>query len=121
MDEAALCDRVALMHARPRPRAAARPAAVAASFPRRLLAVHAARTSPRRAARLRAAAVAGLDVQPFGDRLHLVHDDDAAGPRAARAPPRPASGAGGWRQDRAGIEDAFMALMGAPEGEERVQ
>jgi ABC-2 type transport system ATP-binding protein len=106
MDEAALCDEVVLVHAG---RALARgtPAAVAASFPRRLLAV----TGPDLAEadrRLRAAAIAGVEVRRFGDRLHLVHDDDAQlraatavleGSGARLAPAQP------------GIEDVFVELM----------
>ena len=106
MDEASLCDEVVLVHDG---RALARgaPAAVAASFPRRLLAV----TGPDLAdadRRLRAAAIAGLEVRRFGDRLHLVHDDDAQAAAAAAA----LAGTGARLDPAApGVEDVFVGLM----------
>lgn len=108
MDEAGLCDMVILMHAG---QAIARgtPAEVALSFPRRLLEVR----GPDLAAaieRLRADSVPGTDTRRFGDRLHLIHDDDA---QAAAVRAR----LGGLDVEvvpaTAGIEDVFVALLEA--------
>jgi ABC-2 type transport system ATP-binding protein len=107
MDEADLCDEVILMH---RGRAIARgaPAEVAASFPRRLLEVT-GRDLPAAIERLHTAAPAGVAVHRFGDRLHVVHDDDGqreallrllAGLDVQTAPAAP------------GIEDVFVEMMG---------
>jgi ABC-2 type transport system ATP-binding protein len=106
MDEAALCDEVVLMHAG---RAVARgtPAEVAASFPRRLLEVR----GPGLAAaikRLQADAVPGTDARRFGDRLHLIHDDDA---QAAAVRARLADLDVVVEPAVAGIEDVFVALL----------
>ncbi len=106
MDEAALCDEIVLMHGGA---AISRgtPAAVAASFPRRLLAL----TAPDLAAageRLRRAGIAGLEVRRFGDRLHLVHDDRAQAAAAAAA----LEGTGAALVPAAaGIEDVFVEMM----------
>lgn len=106
MDEAALCDNVVLMHAG-RALAQGTPAAVASSFPRKLLEVSGG-DLPEANARLRAAAIAGLDVQRFGDRLHLVHDDDAQARAAADA----LDGTGATLVPVApGIEDVFVEMM----------
>lgn len=106
MDEAALCDEVVLMHAG---LAISRgtPDSVAASFPRRLLTVTGADLALA-AARLRAAAIDGLEVRRFGDRLHLVHDDDAQARAAAAA----LEGTGALlAAATAGIEDVFVEMM----------
>jgi len=108
MDEADLCDEVILMH---RGRAIARgtPAEVAASFPRRLLEMTGS-DLPAAIERLRSAAPAGVAVHRFGDRLHVVHDDEEerqellkllAGLDVQTAPVAP------------GIEDVFVEMMGA--------
>ncbi len=106
MDEAALCDDIVLMHGG-RALAQGAPQAVAASFPRRLLEVTG--LDPAEAARrLRAAAIAGLDVQRYGDRLHLVHDDQAQAEAATRA----LAGTGAVLAPlAAGVEDVFVEMM----------
>lgn len=111
MDEAALCDEVVLVHGG---RALTRgtPAAVAASFPRRLVAVTGP-DLPLADRRLREAAIAGLEVRRFGDRLHLVHDDDAQ----LRAATAALDGTGArLAPAAAGIEDVFVELMAGPDG-----
>jgi ABC-2 type transport system ATP-binding protein len=106
MDEAGLCDQVVLMHAG---RAIARgtPAEVAASFPRRLLEVQGPDLAAA-IARLQTDAVAGTDARRFGDRLHLIHDDDA---QAAAVRARLAGLDIEMRPAVAGIEDVFVALL----------
>lgn len=107
MDEAALCDEVVLMHGGV---AISRgsPADVAASFPRRLLAVTAP-DLPAAGERLRRAAVPGLEVRRFGDRLHLVYDDEAQAAAAAAA----LAGLGARLEPAVpGIEDVFVEMMG---------
>jgi len=106
MDEAALCDDVVLMHAG-RALAHGTPEAVTGSFPRRLLEVTAVDLQEA-SGRLRAAAIAGLDVQRYGDRLHLVHDDD----EQARAAADALVGTGAVLVPvAAGIEDVFVEMM----------
>lgn len=106
MDEAALCDEVVLMHGGVSISRGS-PAAVAASFPRRLLALRA----PDLVAageRLRRAGIAGLEVRRFGDRLHLVHDNEAQAASAAAA----LAGTGATLAPAsAGIEDVFVEMM----------
>jgi len=106
MDEADLCDDVVLLHAG-RAMVRGTPGEVAASFPRRLLEITGP-DLPAAAARLQEAAIEGVAVQRFGDRLHLVHDDDTqaraaevalAGQGVRLAPATP------------GIEDVFVELM----------
>jgi ABC-2 type transport system ATP-binding protein len=112
MDEAALCDNVVLMHAG-RALAHGTPEAVAASFPRRLLEVTGV-DLPEASGRLRAAAIKGLDVQRFGDRLHLVHDDDTQARAAADA----LLGTGAVLAPVvAGIEDVFVEMMARADAE----
>lgn len=106
MDEAGLCDDVVLVHDG---RAIARgtPAEVAASFSRRLLEVR----GPDLAAaivRLRDDEVPGTDMRRFGDRLHLVHDDDD---EAAAVRTRLAGLDVEVVPVAAGIEDVFVALL----------
>ncbi len=108
MDEAGLCDEVVLVHGG---RAIARgtPAEVAASFPRRLLEVRGPDLAAA-IARLRADGVAGTDARRFGDRLHLVHDDDA---QVAAARARLVGLDVEVVPVVAGIEDVFVALLEA--------
>jgi ABC-2 type transport system ATP-binding protein len=112
MDEAALCDHVVLMHAG-RALVQGAPESVAASFPRRLLEVTGVDLHEA-GVQLRAAAIAGLDVQRFGDRLHLVYDDDAQARAAADA----LHGTGAALAPiTAGIEDVFVEMMSRAEAE----
>jgi ABC-2 type transport system ATP-binding protein len=106
MDEAGLCDQVVLMHAG---RAIARgtPAEVAAAFPRRLLEVRGPNLAAA-LARLHDAPVPGTDARRFGDRLHLIHDDDA---QAAAVRARLAGLDVEVAPVAAGIEDVFVALL----------
>ncbi len=114
MDEAARCERVALMQ-KGRVLALDAPGAIGARFPRDLFAVHG---TPRYALieALRAFPHAA-SVHPFGDVLH--YSDRRAGLPAAQvvdevlAWARSRGIAEAWAQPIApGIEDAFMALMG---------
>ena len=120
MDEADRCDRVALVQ-RGRILAVDRPSAIGARFPRPLVAVRAQSASDRHAliVALRAMPHAA-SVFPFGEELHY---SDA---RAELSSERVAADVRTWLASRgldgalvtpinAGIEDAFMALMGAPE------
>lgn len=112
MDEAELCDEVVLMHAG-RSISRGTPAAVAASYPRRLLAVTGADLQAT-VLRLRSAAIAGLEVRRFGDRLHLVHDDEAQAQAAARV----LDGSGARLAPAApGIEDVFVEMMARVDAE----
>jgi ABC-2 type transport system ATP-binding protein len=112
MDEAALCDDIVLMHAG-RALAQGTPAAVAASFPRRLLEVTGADLIEA-GRRLREASIVGLDVQRYGDCLHLVHDDQAQADAAARA----LAGTGAVLAPlAAGIEDVFVEMMSRADAE----
>lgn len=118
MDEADRCDRVALVQ-QGRVLAIDAPAALGGRFPHPLFAVRGrARHAMIQALRAHPHAVSTF---PFGDELH--HAD-------ARTAPAPAAIADELRADlrargfadaevapiRPGIEDAFMALMGAPPG-----
>jgi ABC-type multidrug transport system ATPase subunit len=118
MDEAGRCDRVALMQAG-RVLAVDAPAAIGARFPRPLLSVR-GRDRHALIQALRAFPHAA-SVYPFGDELHV---SDA---RADLPPERVAGELRAWLRERgaadaavtpiaAGIEDSFMALMGAPDG-----
>ena len=119
MDEATRCDRVALIQTG-RILDIDAPGAIGARYPLPLLAVRAAERyrllqALRRFPHARS-------VYPFGEEMHYTD---------ARADGDPAAVAGevqGWLRAegfadahaapvRAGIEDSFMALMGAPEGE----
>jgi len=82
MDEAELCDEVVLMH-RGEAIAGGTPRELAARFPRRLSEVSGAGVAEA-AARLARDAPAGVTVRRFGDRLHLVYDDDARAEETAR-------------------------------------
>ena len=107
MDEAALCDRVLLVH-EGRALADGTPAQVTARFPGGLLRVEA--TAAARLAPVLAAA--GLDARSavrFGDSLHVAHPT-GAGPGLAAA----LAAAGVAAEPLApGIEDVFVALVTA--------
>jgi drug efflux transport system ATP-binding protein len=112
MDEADLCDGVVLLHAGTAI-AAGPPRDVAASFPRHLLEITGGDLADA-VKRLRDASIAGITVQRFGDRLHLVHDDDAQARGAAAA----LAGRGFTiRPATPGIEDVFVELMGRADRE----
>jgi ABC-type multidrug transport system ATPase subunit len=117
MDEAARCDRVALMQ-QGRILAIDAPAAIGARFPHRLLAVR----GHDRYALLRA--LRGLphaaSVLPFGDELHYADARSDLAPAAIAEELRVALRQQGFadadvRPIQPGIEDTFMALMGAPQ------
>ena len=121
MDEATRCDRVALMQ-RGRVLAVDTPAAIAARYPRPLLAVHA--RDRQGAIRLLRAYAHAESVYPFGEELHYT--DRREGADAARIADelRGYLASAGMPDATvtpiaAGIEDAFMALMGAPAPPER--
>jgi ABC-type multidrug transport system ATPase subunit len=116
MDEATRCDRVALIQ-RGRLLAVDAPAAIAARYPRPLLAVHA---GDRQGAirRLRAFPHAE-SVYPFGEELHYTDRREHADPSGIADELRAWLASAGLSDATvspiaAGIEDAFMALMGAP-------
>jgi ABC-type multidrug transport system ATPase subunit len=116
MDEATRCDRVALIQ-RGRLLAVDAPAAIAARYPRPLLAVHA---GDRQGAirRLRAFPHAE-SVYPFGEELHYTDRREHADPSGIADELRAWLASAGISDATvspiaAGIEDAFMALMGAP-------
>jgi len=119
MDEANRCDRVALVQ-RGRLLATDTPQRIAASYGHPLVAVHAAdryralvalRESPR-----------ALSVYPFGDVLHYTDAREDAAPAAVAEDVRGFLESRGFHDVRVEataptVEDAFMARMGAPEGE----
>lgn len=119
MDEAGRCDRVALIQ-RGRILAVDPPEEVGRRYPLPLLAVRADdRYRLLRALRARPHA---RSVYPFGEELHYTDARADADPAALAAELRAGLEAEGFRGVRAepvaaGIEDAFMALMGAPDGE----
>jgi ABC-type multidrug transport system ATPase subunit len=117
MDEAARCDRVALMQ-QGRILAIDAPAAIGARFPHPLLAVR----GHDRYALLRA--LRGLphaaSVLPFGDELHSADARSDLAPAAIAEELRVVLRQQGFadadvRPIQPGIEDTFMALMGAPQ------
>ena len=117
MDEADRCDRVALVQ-RGRILAVDRPAAIGDRFPRPLVAVRAGSAAQRHAliGALRALPHAA-SVFPFGEELHYSDTRAALAPEQVAADVRAALAAHGAGMVevtpiRAGIEDAFMALMG---------
>ena len=119
MDEAARCDRVALIQ-QGRVLAIAAPSEVGDRFPHTLLAVR----GPRRYDLLQAlrAFPHAAAAFPFGDELHYSDGRTGADPAAIAADVRAWLEAGGFAGTevipiRPGIEDTFMALMGAPPGE----
>jgi ABC-type multidrug transport system ATPase subunit len=115
MDEAGRCDRVALVQ-QGRVLTIDAPAAIGASFPRPLLAVRGgSRTALLEALRAHPHAASTF---PFGDELH--HSDSRTGmaPAAVADDVRAYLRARGFADAQAapirpGIEDTFMALMGA--------
>ncbi|HYD53356.1 MAG TPA: ABC transporter ATP-binding protein [Gemmatimonadaceae bacterium] len=119
MDEAARCDRVALID-RGRLLAVDTPAAITAAFGRPLLAV----AGSRRHELLRASRAYphAASVFPFGEVLHVTDQRDL--PVAQLEAELRAHLAAAGHEDAAvastepTIEDAFMARMGAPAGEE---
>jgi ABC-type multidrug transport system ATPase subunit len=117
MDEAARCDRVALMQ-RGRVLAIDAPSAVGGRFPHPLFAV---RGGNRYAAlQLLRAHPHAFSAFPFGDELHYSDVRSDADPGTIAAEVRDWLRSGGFGDAvvtpiRAGIEDTFMALMGAPE------
>jgi ABC-2 type transport system ATP-binding protein len=117
MDEADRCDRVALMQ-RGRVLAVDRPGAIGRAFERPLLAVRGA----RRYALLQAlrASPHVVSVFPFGEELHYADARTGMDPDVIAAELEAFLTREGFPEARAtpiaaGIEDAFMALMGAPE------
>ncbi len=119
MDEAARCDRVALLD-RGRILEIAAPAAIGARYPRPLLAV-AGGDRHRLLEALRAFPYA-FSVYPFGSRLHYTDARADAPPDAVARELRGYLASLGLADValvpiRAGIEDSFMALMGASAGE----
>jgi ABC-type multidrug transport system ATPase subunit len=116
MDEATRCDRVALIQ-RGRLLAVDAPAAIAARYPRPLLAVH-ARDRQGAIRRLREYAQTE-SVYPFGEELHYTDRREGADPSRVADELRAWLASAGMPDATitpiaAGIEDAFMALMGAP-------
>jgi len=116
MDEADRCDRVALVQ-QGRVLTVDAPAAITRRYGRPLLAV---RGPDRRAllAALRAFPHA-RSAYPFGEELHYTDERADADPAAVAAELRAFLAGAGVRADdarpiAAGIEDSFMALMGAP-------
>jgi len=115
LDEAERFDRLALLH-QGRRLALATPAELAASYPGELLEV---RLEGARAALARVAALPGVeDAQLFGDRLRVR----VASASAAREPLLAALAAAGHRDVDArpvapGLEDVFLARIGAARGE----
>jgi ABC-type multidrug transport system ATPase subunit len=117
MDEAARCDRVALMQ-RGRVLAIDAPAAIGARFPRPLFAVR---------ARDRYGLIQALhgyphtaSAFPFGDQLHYSDARPHLAPAAIAGELRVYLQSKGFTDAevmpmRPGIEDAFMALMGTPQ------
>ena len=117
MDEADRCDRVALMQ-RGRVLAIDVPAAIGRRFPHLLFAVRAGnRYAALQALRGFPHAASAF---PFGDRLHYGDVRTDLDPDAIAAEVRAALRSQGFVDAevtpiRPGIEDTFMALMGAPE------
>jgi ABC-type multidrug transport system ATPase subunit len=114
MDEAARCDRVALMQ-QGRVLAIDAPAAIGARFPRPLLAVR-GRERHRLIQLLRASPHAA-SVYPFGDELHYSDARMDEAPEHIAGEVRAYLSAQGMPDVhvipiRAGLEDTFMALMG---------
>ncbi len=113
MNEASLCDRVALMQGG-RLLAVDSPAHIVQQFPRKRWRVAHARMYPLLLALLRHPAVESI--YPFGEEHHLglVNDDDSLW--ASLTTYLEAEGLGGFWYERIApdIEDVFMALMAAP-------
>jgi ABC-2 type transport system ATP-binding protein len=116
MDEADRCDRVALMQ-QGRVLAIDEPAAIGGRFPNPLFAVRAReRYALLQALRAYPHAVSAF---PFGDELHYADARPGLAPAAVADDLRAELRARGFADAevepiRPGIEDTFMALMGAP-------
>ena len=118
MDEADRCDRVALIQGG-RLLAVDTPRAIAASFERPLLAVHAAGRYPALLALREAPHVHA--VYPFGDALHYVDARTGASASAIAAELHAFLASRGFadaqvQPTQPTVEDTFIARMGAPEG-----
>jgi len=117
MDEASRCDRVALMQ-QGRILAIDAPGAIGARFPDRLFAIRGRdRYAMLQALRGYPHAVSTF---PFGDELHYSDSRTEADPDATASEVRGFLRSKGFADAEvapiaAGIEDTFMALMGAPE------
>jgi ABC-2 type transport system ATP-binding protein len=115
MDEASRCDRVALIQLG-RVLAVDAPSGIGARFPTPLFAVR----GPERQALIRALREYphAASVFPFGDELHYSDARPAMAPDAIAAEVRSYLAAKGKQAEvrpiDPGIEDTFMALMGAP-------
>ena len=108
MDEAQLCNRVALMH-RGKALAVGTPDAIPGKFNRRLIEVTGDGLNAARHALADDQELDKITVARFGDRLHIVYDTDAQ----AQAIFRRLAGAGvKYRLVDPTIEDTFVALMG---------
>lgn len=119
MDEAERCDRVALIQ-RGRLIAVDTPRAITSGFDRPLMAVRAADRHRLLAAVREAPHVARA--YPFGESLHAIDARAEASPSEAAAELASFLAARGWSDAtvqpvEATIEDRFIALMGATEGE----
>jgi drug efflux transport system ATP-binding protein len=118
MDEADRCDRVALIQGG-RLLAVDTPRAIAASFERPLLAVHAGRRYPALLALREAPHVHA--VYPFGDTLHYVDARTGESSSAIAAELHTFLASRGFADAQVQtiqptVEDTFIARMGAPEG-----
>ncbi len=118
MEEAGRCDRVALI-AGGRILDVDAPDAIGARYPLPLLAIRGSRRFELIQALRRHPHV--RSVYPFGDELHHTDDREGADPAAVAVELQAYLSAEGFTDARvepvpAGIEDSFMALMGAPEG-----
>ncbi|MFL5383285.1 MAG: ATP-binding cassette domain-containing protein [Longimicrobiaceae bacterium] len=118
MEEAGRCDRVALI-AGGRILQIDAPDAIGAAYPLPLLAVR----GPRRFELIQALRrhSHARSVYPFGDELHYTDDREGADPAEVASDVAAWLASEGFDDARvepaeAGIEDSFMALMGAPEG-----
>ncbi|MDQ6828803.1 MAG: ABC transporter ATP-binding protein [Gemmatimonadota bacterium] len=117
MDEATRCDRVALIQ-QGRILAIDTPAAIAARYPHPLFSVRS--TDRHKLITALREYPHAASVYPFGDELHYTDSRDAMPPDQIAAELRAHLAAHGFADARvatiaAGIEDAFMALMGEPE------
>ena len=104
MDEAERCDEVLLLH-EGRLIARGAPAAVAASFSRRMLALRGVAAPGCRAA---LEALPGVEVRRFGDVLRVIYADPALEPRIIACTARAGVEAAPCQP---GIEDAFFELV----------
>jgi ABC-2 type transport system ATP-binding protein len=124
MDEATRCDRIALMQ-HGRLLAIDTPDGVARSFGRPLLAVRVA-DRYRALRELRHEYPHTVSVYPFGETLHYADARIAVDPETLAGEVRAFLAERGFAAAEvaptaATVEDSFMALMGAPDGESRPQ